>query len=91
MKKIAANFLARTESALEITQGMLRDLPNIIIYGTERIDIDNFKSLLDFSQTAARLNTSDGIVRIDGIGLAIAVMTDESVSIKGTIKLISFE
>lgn len=85
------SFLSRAENALDIAQGTLNSLPNITLYGTGALDIDNFKSLLDFSSDSVRVNTSDGIVRIDGINLHLAFMTDESISVKGEIKNLSFE
>lgn len=91
VKEAKKRFLAKAEDMLDISDGILNDLPNIILYGTSRADIDNFKGLLDFSQSSVRINTSDGILRLDGTNLIIAIMTDESVCIKGNIKNISFE
>lgn len=91
-EKTAKNGLLRkTEELLSITEGILTDLPNIILYGTAMAEIDNFKGLLDFSPGTVRLNTTDGIVRIDGINLFLAIMTDDSITVKGEIKNICFE
>lgn len=90
-KKKAKSLLSRAEGVLDIAQGTLNNLPNITLYGTTMAEIDNFKSLLDFSEGSVRVNTTDGIVRIDGIKLHLAYMTDESISIKGSIKNLSFE
>ncbi|MGM9550898.1 MAG: YabP/YqfC family sporulation protein [Clostridia bacterium] len=88
MKK---TFLSKAENILDIQKGTIANLPNIIIYGTSCAEIDNFRSLLDFSQNSARINTSDGIVKIDGENLKIPFMTDESVKITGNIRLLAFE
>lgn len=84
-------FLAKAESALDLSEGVLRDAANITLYGTSLIEVDNFKGLLDFSKSSLRINTTDTILRIDGINLEISYMTDESISVKGTIKSVSFE
>ena len=84
-------LLTKAEDAFDISNGTLGNLPNITLYGTTLVEIDNFKSLLDFSQGCVRVNTTDGIVRIDGINLHLAFMTDESISVKGDIKNLSFE
>lgn len=89
MKK--PGFLAKAESALDLSEGVLRDAANITLYGTSLIEVDNFKGLLDFSKSSLRINTTDTILRIDGINLEITYMTDESISVKGTIKSVSFE
>lgn len=86
-----SQLLSRAEAAFDIATGTLGNLPNITIYGTSNVEIDNFRSLLDFSQDTVRVNTTDGIVRIDGADLLLAFMTDESISVKGNIKNLSFE
>ena len=85
------NIISKAETMLDVKCGTLSNLPNITIYGTNLVEVDNFKALLDFSQSTLRLNTTDGILRIDGVNLHLAVMTDESVSVKGNIKNLSFE
>ncbi|MBR5535170.1 MAG: YabP/YqfC family sporulation protein [Clostridia bacterium] len=90
-KKPKKSFLSRAEDAFDLSSGTLSNLPNITLYGTGSVEIDNFKSLLDFSQSAVRVNTTDGIVRIDGFDLSLAVMTDESVCVRGNIRNLSFE
>lgn len=90
-KKNKASLLTRAENAFDVATGTLGNLPNITLYGTTLAEIDNFKSLLDFSSDAVRVNTTDGIVRIDGINLHLAFMTDESISVKGNIRNLSFE
>ena len=84
-------LLTRAENVFDIAAGTLGNLPNITLYGTTLMEIDNFKSLLDFSQDTVRVNTTDGIVRIDGVNLHLAFMTDESISVKGNIRNLSFE
>lgn len=84
-------FIAKAENMLDIAKGTLGDLPNITLYGTSVAEIDNFKGLLDFSPTAVRLNTTDGILRIDGARLQLGFMSDDSISIKGVIKNLCFE
>lgn len=89
--KVRSAILSKTEAALDMPEGILRDFPNIVLYGTSLAEIDNFTSLIDFNDTSIRINTSSGLIRIDGIALCISSMTDESLSVKGTIKNISFE
>ncbi|MBQ6796177.1 MAG: YabP/YqfC family sporulation protein [Clostridia bacterium] len=90
-KKKAKGLLSRAEGVLDVAQGTLNNLPNITLYGTSLVEIDNFRSLLDFSEGSVRVNTTDGIVRLDGIALHLAYMTDESIAVKGSIKNLSFE
>lgn len=81
----------KAEAALDLSEGILDNLPNITLYGTGMIEIDNFKGLLDFTKSSVRINTTDSILRIDGTDLYISFMTDESVGIRGNIKIVSFE
>lgn len=90
-KKSKKNVLSKAESVLDLATGTLGALPNITLYGTAALEIDNFKSLMDFSPDTVRVNTTDGIVRIDGINLRLAFMSDESISVRGDIRNLSFE
>ncbi len=90
-KNLKTNLLKKAETALGTSGGLLRNLPAITLYGSSEAEIDNFKGLLDFSPSSVRINTSDSIIRIDGISLTISVMTDEDITITGTIKSLSFE
>lgn len=90
-KNIKKNIASTAEAVFDVAAGVLGNLPNITLYGTSMVEIDNFKALLDFSQNTVRVNTTDGVLRIDGFNLKLAFMTDESVSIKGSIKNLSFE
>lgn len=89
--KKKSTLFTKAEAAFDIAHGTLGNLPNITFYGTTLAEIDNFKSLLDFSSDTVRVNTTDGIVRIDGDFLQLAFMTDESISVRGNIKNLSFE
>lgn len=90
-KKAKKSALSKAENILDLATGTLGSLPNITLYGTAALEIDNFKSLMDFSPDTVRVNTTDGIVRIDGINLRLAFITDESISVKGDIRNLSFE
>lgn len=90
-KSARSLFLSKTESLLDMPEGLLHDSVNLVLYGTSLVEIDNFKSLLDFSDSSVRINTSSGLIRIDGVQLSISSMTDESLSVRGTIKNIGFE
>jgi len=82
------NFFKKDFAAPE---GVLSDMPRIEFFGASRCDIDNFKGLLDFSESEVRVNTSGGIVHLAGRNLEIAVVTDESVVITGKIASLGFE
>ena len=89
MKKRRLGEIA--ENALDIYRGLLSDFPNITLYGSSMCEVDNFKGLLDFSKSSVRINTTDSILRLDGEHLSISYMTDDTISIKGSIKCILFE
>ena len=85
------SLLSKAEAALDMPEGLLRDAPNVVLYGTSLAEIDNFKGLIDFSDSSMRVNTATGLIRIDGVSLFISSMTDDNLCVKGTIKNISFE
>lgn len=91
MIRLKNPFLSRAENILDMQTGTFTNLPNIMLYGTNCIEIDNFTSLLDFSADSVRLNTKDGILKIDGTNLTVPFMTDDSIRISGNIRILSFE
>lgn len=90
-KKRGKGFLRRAESLLDVSDGVLTDMPSIELCGSALCDIDNFKGLLDFSKETVRVNTSGGIVKLTGSDLEIGVVTDENVTVRGCIKKVEFE
>ena len=59
--------------------------------GTTSPLIEERLGILDYNETAVKVNTTIGIITIEGDGLYLESITDEGISIKGTIIRVEFE
>ena len=53
--------------------------------------IENYKAILDYEDFFVRINTTIGVVIINGFKLELNQLTDEAISIKGMIERIELE
>ena len=59
LKEKAADFFA-------LPKEVALDLPLLMATGRNEINIENYKSLLEFAETKIRIHTRDGIMLIEG-------------------------
>ena len=53
--------------------------------------IENYKAILDYEDFFVRINTTIGVVIINGFKLELNQLTDEAISVKGMIERIELE
>ena len=80
----------KISDALDIPLDTLCDIPHIEILGCNEITVENFRGILDYDENSFKINTGSGIIKVDGKDLMIASVTDESVSLRGSIIKIEF-
>ena len=80
----------RIATALELPLDVLCDVPKIEITGCSYINVENFRGILDYDENCIKINTSVGILKLEGDGLFIESITDEGVFIKGTLIRVEF-
>lgn len=76
--------------ALDLPLDVLCDIPRTEIIGSERINVENFRGILDYNENCIQINTNSGIVKIDGDELSISSITDDGVFIQGQIIRVEF-
>jgi len=67
------------------------DLPVTTITGTNRLEIDNYKNIVSYSRDFIKLNTTAGLISIEGDKLVIRQIDMGRISISGDIKSVLFE
>jgi len=77
--------------ALEMPSEVLINVPVINIVGNGELDIENYKSILEYSTDRIAVNASGYIVMIEGKTLELKCVTSETVSIRGNIASLSFK
>ena len=91
IKKNKKKEQSKIDKLLEIPKELSSDLPRITLIGFEELLIENYKSILEYQDFYIRLNTSIGIININGMSLNLKEMTSEDLMIMGEIESIDFE
>ena len=70
MKKNKKN-ISRIDRLLEIPQEIYSNVPKITITGFNEMIIENFKGILEYEDYYIRINTSLGIINVNGYELRL--------------------
>ena len=89
-KKAERIVTSTIASALELPKEVLMNLPLITLIGKEDITIENYKSILEYSEECVRINTSAGVLRIEGKKLTLKQITSDNIVIVGRIDKTEF-
>ncbi len=76
--------------SLDLPEEVMLNLPTANIYGNKKMEIYNFKGLIEYTLERVRINTSIGVLIIEGTNLEIKIMTMEELHIMGVIGQISY-
>lgn len=90
MKK-KRNPISRLDRLLEMPQEVYTDTPKITITGFNEMIIENFKGILEYEDYYIRINTSLGIVNINGYELRLENMTNDDIKVNGKVESIDIE
>ena len=88
MKK---NRLIRLSKVLEMPEEIISTVPKVTTLGFEKLLEENYKNILEYQDFFIRINTSIGIININGMGLKMGEMTTDDIVIEGKIDSIDFE
>ena len=90
MKKNQRKF-SKIDRLLEMPQEVYTDTPKITITGFNEMIIENFKGILEYEDYYIRINTSLGIININGFELKLENMTNDDIKVKGKVESIDIE
>ena len=90
MKK-KRNAISKIDRLLEMPQEVYSDTPKITITGFNELVIENFKGILEYEDYYVRINTSLGIVNINGYELKLENMTNDDIKVNGKVESIDIE
>lgn len=76
--------------ALDLPLDVMCDIPRIEMMGTGQISVENIRGILDYNENCIKINTTEGIIKIDGDELFIESISDESAWVKGRIIRVEF-
>ncbi|NLL70572.1 MAG: sporulation protein YqfC [Epulopiscium sp.] len=75
---------------LEFPKEVILDLPVISLIGQEELYLENYKGMIEYNDERMRISTSCGILKIEGRGLHLKVMTTENIVVTGTLLRIEY-
>ncbi len=90
-KKSPATKIKKTvTNVFELPKEIVYNLPLLSLIGNDELNIENYKGVIEYSEEKIRLNTSIGVLRIEGKRLFLKQITAETVTITGHIEKIEF-
>lgn len=90
MKK-KKNTLSKIDRLLEMPQEVYTDTPKLTITGFNEMVIENFKGILEYEDYYIRINTSLGMININGYELKLENMTNDDIRVTGKIESVDVE
>lgn len=90
MKK-RKNPISKLDRLLEMPKEVYTDTPKVTITGFNEMIIENFKGILEYEDYYIRINTSLGIVNVNGYELKLENMTNDDIKVNGKIESIDIE
>ena len=88
MRKKNQNRMSRI---LELPQEVYSNIPKITITGFDELIIENFKGILEYEDYYIRINTSLGIINVNGYELRLENMTNDDIKVTGKIEKFDIE
>ena len=86
-KKPAAE---RITEILDLPKDIMLNLPRLIFMGNRELFIENYRGIVEYTDTIIRLNTSEHMVIISGTALSIKNIATEEITLQGNIKKLEF-
>jgi len=83
--------ISRIDRLLEIPQEIYSNVPKITITGFNEMIIENFKGISEYEDYYIRINTSLGIINVNGYELRLENMTNDDIKVTGKIEKFDIE
>lgn len=83
-------YLERISNSLRLPSDLLAGAPIITVIGKNEICVENYKGILEYSNTYIKILTKIGRVQIEGKKLCIEYFTKEEMKITGIIHKLDY-
>ncbi len=81
----------KVADAMELPKEIALSMPRITVLAKKEATVENYKGIIELDREKIRLYTSAGMVFLGGENLDISAITDEDITITGTILKIELE
>lgn len=79
------NIQSKLIEMLELPKEVDLDVPFFSMLGNEEVTVENYKTMLEYSENIIKLNTVKGVIKIEGRNLQIKEITGEDIKINGIV------
>ncbi len=76
----------RLNQLLEVPREISDNNPKVTIIGFDEMLIENYKGILEYEEFYIKISTSIGNININGFNLSLEQVTEDDISVKGTIE-----
>lgn len=83
--------LNRINKILEMPSEVFLQIPKITNLGFNKMMIENYKNILEYQDFFIRINTTIGIIDINGLNMKMQEMNKDDIVVEGDIDSIEFE
>lgn len=84
------NFRERLTEMLELPKEIVLNMPKLTMLGNGDLIIENYKGIVFYDKDVIRINTTSGIIKVNGIDIFIKEITTENIMIYGNILSLEF-
>ena len=91
LKRNKAPLREKVADAMELPKEIAISMPRITVLAQKEATVENYKGIIELDREKIRLYTSAGMVFLGGENLDISAITDEDITICGTIRKIELE
>lgn len=75
----------------ELPGDVMMNLPKIILFGNDLIQIENHRGIIEYSTSVVRVAVGEGEVSVSGENLTLRSLLPDEVHIEGKIQSLSFD
>lgn len=86
----AKSRVERLADIIDLPKDIVSGLPKLIFTGSRELFIENYRGIVQYSDTVIQLNTSEGLVKVSGRALGIKSIAEEEITLYGNICSLEF-
>jgi len=89
-KKLRLGFIEHTSKVFDIPGEIVGGLPRVTVDGGGKVNVENHRGLITYSNGEVTVNSSVGLIRVKGENLELSAMSDTELVARGRIYSVEF-
>lgn len=81
----------RVANSFESSKEILLDVPKLTFIGNREVTIENYKGIVEYTDTVLLLETNPNQLKVEGINLEVKTITQEMLYVTGHIQKLEFK